>query len=499
MNLPSRILIVDDEPITRDTMEALLSGAGYQLVTAASGAEGLLKATEFLPDLILLDVMMPGMDGFETCRLLRNNERLGLVPVLLVTALDDHASRLRGLEAGADDFIAKPFDAAELRARVRTITRLDRYRRLLAEQARFERLIELSPDGILIVEAGGTVRLANPAMLRMLGYEAPEAMTGQPMLSILAADEAATYTAGFDQVMANPPAAVSFETVLKRVDGTTFSAEINAGYFDWDGRAAVQLITRDITDRKQAERRIHELNEELERRVRERTAQLEATNRELESFSYSVSHDLRAPLRSVDGYSQALLEDCAGLLDETGRQHIQRIRNASQRMAQLIDGLLTLSRLTRLEMQRERLSLSVLARSIAQELQQREPDRHVEFSIADGLEARADARLMRAALENLLGNAWKYTARHEQPRIEFGAQPQPSAAPVYFVRDNGAGFDMAYVDRLFVAFQRLHSAQEFPGDGIGLATVRRIIHRHGGRVWAEGAPNQGATFYFSLP
>jgi light-regulated signal transduction histidine kinase (bacteriophytochrome) len=299
--------------------------------------------------------------------------------------------------------------------------------------------------------------------------------------------------------MANPAATVSFETVLRRVDGTTFSAEINAGYLNWDGRAAVQLTTRDITDRKQAERRIHELNEELERRVRERTAQLEAANRELESFSYSVSHDLRAPLRSVDGYSQALLEDCASLLDETGRQHIHRIRNASQRMAQLIDGLLTLSRLTRLEMQRERLSLSALARNIAQELQQREPERRVEFVIADGLEARADARLMRAALENLLGNAWKYTARHDRPRIEFGTQPQPSGPPVYFVRDNGAGFDMAYVDRLFVAFQRLHSAQEFPGDGIGLATVRRIIHRHGGRVWAEGATGQGATFYFSLP
>jgi DNA-binding response OmpR family regulator len=179
MNVPSRILIVDDEPITRETMEALLSGAGYELMTAASGTEGLAKAELLRPDLILLDVMMPGLDGFETCRRLRSNERLGLVPVLLVTALDDHVSRLRGLEAGADDFIAKPFDAAELQARVRTITRLNRYRRLLSEQARFERLIELSPDGILIATGDGTIRLANPAMLRMLGYETQEALFGQ--------------------------------------------------------------------------------------------------------------------------------------------------------------------------------------------------------------------------------------------------------------------------------------------------------------------------------
>ncbi len=506
MTTSSRILIVDDDPVTRVILEEVLSDAGYALATAASGEEALAKAAEFLPDLILLDVLMPGMDGFEVCRRLRSDDQLGLVPVLIVTALDDQASRLRGLEAGADDFITKPFDATELSARVRTITRLDRYRRLQAEHARFERLVNLSPDGILIAEGGGNICLVNPAMLRLLGHEAPEAMVGQPILSFLASDEIGKYAAAFDDVMASPTAAVSFETGLQRADGSILPVDIHAGYFDWDGRPAVQLIVRDITGRvraeqarQQAEREIRLMNEELERRVRERTAQLEAANSELESFSYSVSHDLRAPLRTVDGYSQALLEDGACLLDETGRQHINRIRSASQRMAHLIDGLLSLSRLSRTEMQVEPLSLSALARSITQELQQREPKRKVEFVIAEGLEARADARLMQAALENLLGNAWKYTSRHSRARIEFGAQPQASGQQVFFVREDGAGFDMACADRLFVAFQRLHTAPEFAGDGIGLATVRRIIHRHGGRVWAEGAPEQEATFYFSLP
>ncbi|MFN6463968.1 MAG: sensor histidine kinase [Nostoc sp. DedVER02] len=253
----------------------------------------------------------------------------------------------------------------------------------------------------------------------------------------------------------------------------------------------------EINERKKAESEILRLNVQLEQRVAERTAQLEATNKEMEAFSYSVSHDLRAPLRSIDGFSQALLEDYVDKLDAVGQNYLQRVRAATQRMAQLIDDLLNLSRLTRSEMRYEKVDLSALVEAIATELHKTEPERQVEFAIAPGLVANGDAHLLRIVLENLLGNAWKFTGKHERARIEFGLLQQDDTL-VYFVRDDGTGFDMAYVEKLFGAFQRLHAMTEFEGTGIGLATVQRIIHRHGGRVWAESAVEQGATFYFTL-
>ncbi len=228
-----------------------------------------------------------------------------------------------------------------------------------------------------------------------------------------------------------------------------------------------------------------------------RTAELAATNRELEAFAYSVSHDLRAPLRALDGFSQALLEDYVSLLDVQGRDYLRRVRAASQRMGRLIDDLLRLSRLTRAEMHREMVDLSALARSIEAELRQEEPEREATFTIAENVIAWGDARLLRVALENLLGNAWKFTARKPHARIEFGLTREDGET-IYFVRDDGAGFDMTYAGKLFGAFQRLHASSEFEGSGIGLATVQRVVRRHGGRVWAEGAVDQGATFYFTL-
>jgi light-regulated signal transduction histidine kinase (bacteriophytochrome) len=237
--------------------------------------------------------------------------------------------------------------------------------------------------------------------------------------------------------------------------------------------------------------------DDLEQRVGERTAELESANRELEAFSYSVSHDLRAPLRSIDGFSQALLEDYQDKLDDEGQNHLQRVRSATQRMAQLIDDMLDLSRVTRAEINREQIDLSALARSLPAELQKAEPGREVEFVIADGLVANGDARLLRIVLENLFRNAWKFTGKHQRAKIEF-AVTQNNGNSAYYVRDDGAGFDMAYVNKLFGAFQRLHAMSEFDGTGVGLATVQRIIRRHGGRVWAEGEVEKGATFYFTL-
>ena len=250
-----------------------------------------------------------------------------------------------------------------------------------------------------------------------------------------------------------------------------------------------------------ARRRVEEerrMKAELERQVAERTAELAAANRELEAFSYSVSHDLRAPLRSIDGFSQAVLEDYADRLDDQGRDYLGRVRAATQHMGHLIDDLIKLARVARAEIKREVVDLSALAGEVLAALRKSEPGREVECRIEPGLTAKGDARLLRVVLDNLLGNAWKFTGRQPQPRIEFCATRGTDGEPAFFVRDNGAGFDMTYAGKLFGAFQRLHTLSEFPGTGVGLATVQRIVHRHGGRVWAEGAVGKGATFYFTL-
>jgi light-regulated signal transduction histidine kinase (bacteriophytochrome) len=254
----------------------------------------------------------------------------------------------------------------------------------------------------------------------------------------------------------------------------------------------------EISQRQQAEEAIRQLNEGLELRVVERTQQVESANRELEAFSYSVSHDLRAPLRAINGFSNMLLEDHAAQLDKQGQLLLEKVQTAGQRMGHLIDDLLKLSRLMRGEMHRQEINLTILVHEVVASLQQGQPERQVELVIQEEMMAYADAGLLRVVLENLLHNARKFTGRQESPRIEVGALPRADGRTAYFIRDNGAGFDMRYAGKLFGAFQRLHTETEFPGTGIGLATVQRIIHRHGGRVWAEAAVGQGATFYFTL-
>ncbi len=281
---------------------------------------------------------------------------------------------------------------------------------------------------------------------------------------------------------------------LQTVKGRRFEAAITAAARrDARGNSFFDGIVEDVSESKERERRIQRLND----RLRIRTAQLERVNRELEAFSYSVSHDLRAPLRAIDGFSRALLDDHTQQLDDTGRDYLNRVTTAAGNMGVLINDLLKLARISRSDLERNSVDLSALAGEVMASLKQADQERSVAFSAQPGLRAHGDPRLLRIVMENLLGNAWKFTGKRTHARIDVGSVKE-GAETIYFIRDNGAGFDMDYKDKLFGAFQRLHDASEFPGSGIGLATVERIIHRHGGRIWAESVAGKGSTFYFTL-
>ncbi len=380
------------------------------------------------------------------------------------------------------------------------IARLNRELRHHLEELRL--LFEVAPIGIALAhDSQCRVITANPAFAALLGTHALAGSTrATPAQKIFrAGKEIAPEELPLRSCMRQGKPIYGEELTVRFATGKTSHVYSYASpLYDDSGKVRGGIgVVMDITERKVAEEEILRLNAELERRVRDRTAQLEATNRELEAFSYSVSHDLRAPLRSIRGFSEVLLERYSGSLDSQALEFLRRTLDASHHMDDLIEDLLKLSRVGRTKTQRQAVDLSALADSIAAELRQAEPEREVQVVIEPGLKAQGDERLLRLALENLLRNAWKFTGHQAHPRIEFGSTRGPQSA--FFVRDNGAGFDMEHADKLFGVFQRLHSASEFPGNGVGLATVQRIINRHGGRAWATGAVDQGATFYFTLP
>jgi two-component system, sensor histidine kinase and response regulator len=377
------ILLVDDQPANLLALEAMLQGLGQNLVKAESGREALkwLLTHDFA--VILLDVKMPDMDGFETAALIRERDKSRDTPIIFLTAADKtHTEAVRGYAVGAVDYLVKPVVPEFVRSKVSVFVELAKKTELLRRQA------------------------------------------------------------------------------------------------------------EQLREGEQAARELAETRAELVR-------DLEHKNQELESFSYAVSHDLRAPLRRIEAFSRAVLQSQAERLDPRGRHFVDRIQEASRQMSQLIDDVLHLSKVSRAELRQQEVDLSGLAAAILERLRESEVERVVETRVRQGVTVTGDGRLLRIALANLLENAWKFTAREPAGRIEFGMTTAAGEA-AYFVRDNGAGFDMAYVDRLFGPFQRLHLSSEYPGSGIGLATVQRIIHRLGGRVWAEGLVGQGATFWFTL-
>ena len=392
-----KILVVDDQPENLLAAEAVLESLGQEVVRAQSGREALrhLLADDFA--VILLDVMMPEMDGFETASLIRQRERSRATPIIFITALGRSEEHIfRGYDVGAVDYLTKPVVPEILRSKVAVFVELARKNALLQHHAE---------------------------LLEKKNRELEDA-----------------------------------NTQLRR-----------------------------------AEDEINRLNHRLERRV----VELSEVNRELDAFGYTVSHDLRAPLIRMDGFSRALEEEYSGQLDEQGKLYLHRVRSSSQKMCQLVDDLLNFSRVSRLEIHPEVVDLSEMARGIAAELEARDPDRHAEFVIAPQSAVTGDPALLRIVLMNLFENAWKFTRRKETARIEFGVA-HDGGTEAYFLKDDGAGFDPAYLQKLFRPFERLHPSAEFEGTGIGLATVERIVKRHGGRVWAEGAVDCGATIYFTL-
>jgi two-component system NtrC family sensor kinase len=516
------VLLIDDSVTFREQLKAALEGASYRVLVAGSGEEGLRLAADLRPSGAIVDGVLPGIDGATVIRRIRLDAASRGLPCLLLTGSEDRGDEVRALDAGADAFVRKDESIALILARLNAMLRSAG-----AQTSKPATASLLGPKKILAVDDSETYLQELAEALRADGYEMVLARSGEEALQLLAVQPVDCIL--LDVVM---PGIGGQETCrrLKHVpvtrdipivmltavdDRDAMIQGFGAGADDYIAKSSDFEVLRARVlaqiRRKQFEdenRLIREqlLRAELEameartaREIAESRAslveQLESKNEELESFSYSVAHDLRAPLRSIDGFGLILLEDYADKLDDEGKQYLNYVRESAQQMSRLIDDLLALSRVARGEFRRAPTDLSAIVRSVAARLAQSSAGRRVELVVPDGLLADGDDGLLTIAFENLIGNAWKFTRLCTQARIEVGVCDD---GRTYFVRDNGAGFDMAYASKLFGMFQRLHSANEFEGTGIGLATVQRIVRRHGGRIWAEGAVGRGATFFFTL-
>jgi PAS domain S-box-containing protein len=585
------ILIVDDVLENLRLLSKMLSAQGYKTRAVKTGLEAIASANAELPDLILLDIRLPDISGYEVCTTLKANEITSVVPVVFLSALNETEEKLRGFAAGGVDYITKPFASEEVLVRVQTYLEMGRLRLQLKEQNRelqlkneqlqvegteCKRAAEKLAESFAKVEDSKTATLNlledlkteielrkrteellretsdylnslidyanapiitwdvqhkitrfNHAFEGLTGYSVSE-MVGKELPILFSKDSRDESLRKIAQTSSGE-LWKAVEIPIQRKDGEIRVALWNsANIFDKEGKEIVATIAQgqDITERKRVEKEFIGLNTELERKVSERTGELrdsqlallnlvddlnqssrglasandalDAVNKELAAFSYSVSHDLRAPLRSIDGFSNALLEDCEDKLDDDGKKYLERIRRATQNMGRLIDDMLNLSRVTQSEFRQEQVDLSKMVHEIIDTNQQRNPLNGMTVNIQEDIIVQGDQRLMHIAMTNLLDNAWKFAGKQEHSQVEFGAIVKDGER-IIFVRDNGVGFDMNYAGKLFGAFQRLHRSDEFPGTGIGLATVRRVMNRHGGQAWAESEVGKGATFFFTLP
>ena len=493
-NGQNTILVVNDVPDQVAMMSTLLRQAGYRVLTAFDGYEGFEVARRQHPDLVISDVLMPRADGIELCRLIRSDEDLCATPILLASALrKDTKSVVEGLQAGADDYLEMPFDTMRLIAQVaRRIERKQYIDALRESENRYRMLIEQASDGIFILDRQGELIEFNSRACEILGYRSEESFQLDAK-DLIHTEDMPIDQLSFAELRAGKT--ILDERRLRRKDGTVIHIEVSAKMLD-DGRT--QVIARDITERKLAEAEIQSLNETLERRVMERTTQLREANKELESFSYTVSHDLRAPLRFISGFAGLLLKRSGSSLDETGVRYLKVISDSIKEAGDLIDDLLDFSRMGRVDMSRTVINMDPLVQEILRMLDTETTGRPIIWQIENLPEVQGDPSMLKIVWQNLLDNAIKYTRPRAEAVIQVGSISN-HYEHIFFVRDNGVGFDMQYSDKLFGVFRRLHDAEEFEGTGIGLANVRRIIHRHSGHTWAEGKVGSGATFYFSLP
>jgi DNA-binding response OmpR family regulator len=527
--IPDHVLIIDDSATFRGMLSDALTAAGFITEVATNGTMGLQRAAALRPTAIVVDGVMPDMDGASVIRRLRLDPGLRTTPCLLLTGSDEPNAEVRALEAGADGFIRKD-DLDLIVARVRALLRS-------VMPLRGEANSLLAPKRVLVVDDEPDYRQTLSELLRTRGYDVVHADSGEAAIELVALqgvdcillDRTMAGMGGLEtcrrlkgaQVVRDTPVimltgndqretvieglgagaddflskASGFEVLAARVQAQIRRKQIE----DEQRRLREQLLRSEMeTAEARAAKALAETRAALAEELARTNEELAQANRELEAFSYSVSHDLRAPLRTISAFSYAIIEDLGDDIDPKARDHIRRVLAATSRMSDLIDALLELARISRTPVGRHAIDLGHLATVVIDELARREPERAVSVHVAPGLIVEADGRLMRVLLDNLLGNAWKFTAQAARAEIAVGCE-QRDGESVYFVRDNGAGFDMSQVGRLFTPFQRLHSDTTYKGTGVGLATVRRIVERHGGKIWGEASLGGGAKISFTIP
>ena len=524
-SIVTTILVIDDSETFREQFREALESAEYRVLIASTGEEGLTMAALHRPSAVLVDSVLPGIDGATVIRRIRLDSVLRSTPCVLVTASEEVGAELRAFEAGADAFLRKNEERTVMLARLRAVLRSGGSLSRLGMTPSL-----LGPKKILAVDDSVTYSNEIASALRTEGYDVVLAQSGEEALEMLAVqpvdcvllDLVMPGLSGREtcQRIKSAPMVRDIPVIILTAleDSEAMIEGLGTGADDYIQKSTefevLRARVRAQMRRKQFEdenRRIREelLRKEMEaleassaKQVAETRAalvtELELKNQELEAFVYSVSHDLRAPLRAIHGFTKMLEEDHAEQLDQQARELLDRVQRAANRMSELIEDMLTLSRVSRADLNRIPVSLTDIAQSLIDDLKQKEPGRQVAWLVEHGLTAEVDPRLIRIALENLLSNAWKYTAKVQDARIEFRKEDRDDQI-VYAIQDNGAGFDMGAARNLFRPFHRLHSESEFPGTGIGLATVQRVINRHHGEVWADSVVGQGTTIRFTLP